>query len=306
MQWLRVESKLVDHPKTMAAIELLGRGSGARLLGLWLTAACYAAHHDTDGFVPSAVVHNSDLDGKHKQIVEALLAVGLFEPHASGRGYQLHDFTHYNLSKQDQDQWRARKAEAGRKGGKHSVESRSKRQARALTTNEANAKQVLQEQVKHNEAPSPSPSPSPSPLPDPDPRRAVAFAPALERARALNAPLGAGTPTSLINGQSLRSHGSHAVCFASRGLCVPLTLHEELLGRLGGGDDPNARLLAFYAAEIVALGDIPVGDNAWDFWRNRFAAWVGTVTSKPKAGRSAQTIAAVRDALTAEIGKAGA
>jgi hypothetical protein len=34
---------------------------------------------------------------------------------------------------------------------------------------------------------------------------------------------------------------------------------------------------------FAALGDQPIGDRLYDFWENAFAAWIGTVTSRPHA-----------------------
>lgn len=89
----------------------------------------------------------------------------------------------------------------------------------------------------------------------------------------------------IIDGAEQRRHGLHAWCAIAYGrsaLCVPYGLHSQLKSRLRGPEDErDARLKAFYAETITALGDREVGDRLFDFWDNAFAAWIGTVTSKP-------------------------
>jgi len=271
MQWLRVETKFPSHPKTLAAIELVGRGNRARLFGVWFEAATYAAAQDTDGFVPNAVVHSNSLDPNHQKLVTALLSAGLLEPHPSGKGYQLHDFTTYNPSKETQEEWKAKQAEYGRQGGLRSGESR-----RSQRPPEGSVKATLQGPFNTPsegfEAPILS-SPFPSdPIPS-DPRRADL------RARAW--------PRPLVNGPGDRVHGTHAVCFRERGLCVPYGLHDEFMARLGTGEGRQERLDGFYARTIAALPDGPIGDDVFDFWRHSFAHWAGTVTSKPSGRKTA-------------------
>ena len=99
-------------------------------------------------------------------------------------------------------------------------------------------------------------------------------------------------PTNLINGASLRRHGSHAWCSPRDGLCVPQFLHEEFLGK---SNKPPDELLAWYASSIAALNGHAVGEDALVFWRNTFAGWVGTVTASPDTdSKSARTMAAAR------------
>lgn len=102
-------------------------------------------------------------------------------------------------------------------------------------------------------------------------------------------------PTNLINGASMRRHGTHAWCSFSAGrdgLCVPQFLHEELLGKSA---KPDAELRAWYVSTVGALNGHAVGEDALVFWRNSFAGWVGTVTATPDTNsRTAQTLAGAR------------
>ncbi len=103
------------------------------------------------------------------------------------------------------------------------------------------------------------------------------------------------SPPPLLNGASQRMHGVHAWCslwVGRDGLCVPLGLHGQFIGRLGGSD-ADTRLKAWYAATVTALDGRPIGDRLFDFWENQFAAWVGTVTAKPQmVGKGARTVSA--------------
>jgi hypothetical protein len=60
-------------------------------------------------------------------------------------------------------------------------------------------------------------------------------------------------------------------------LCVPAFLQRELAGKLGG-EDAGTRLLAWYPTVVAKFDGQAVGDDSIRFWRNEFAAWVGTVT----------------------------
>lgn len=106
-------------------------------------------------------------------------------------------------------------------------------------------------------------------------------------------------PNGLFDGASQRRHSGHAVCFPERGLCVTPWVHEELVGKRGGDpQEADAWLRVMYAGEIRELGDRPVGDKADDFWRNRFAARVGTVSANPvhSQGKGARAVHALDQA----------
>lgn len=99
-------------------------------------------------------------------------------------------------------------------------------------------------------------------------------------------------------------HRMHAWC-CDRGLCVPLGMHAEFCGRLGT-PDADARMRAWYPTVVAAYEGREVGDGLFDFWRNEFAGWVGTVTSRPssappsRGARNSQAWDEVADALEAK------
>ncbi len=97
-----------------------------------------------------------------------------------------------------------------------------------------------------------------------------------------------GGSHTLIDGRAQRRHAEHASpATCAIGLCVHASLHDEFTRRLAvsGGKGPDGRELRFWysdtAAAVQSAGTI-VGDDLFDFWRNRFAAWVGTVSAKPQ------------------------
>jgi uncharacterized protein YdaU (DUF1376 family) len=96
-------------------------------------------------------------------------------------------------------------------------------------------------------------------------------------------------PTNLVNGSELRRHGQHAWCsWPSRdGLCVPVFLHDEFVGKLGAVSLTDvAELKGWYAGTVARFEGIAIGEDSLQFWRNEFASWVGTVTSRPGVSTS--------------------
>lgn len=89
-------------------------------------------------------------------------------------------------------------------------------------------------------------------------------------------------PTNLINGSDLRRHGTHAWCSDREGLCLNHALHKEFIAKSA---KPEAEVKAWYAATMEKFKSVPIGDDGFHFWRNEFAAWIGTVTSKPTGRR---------------------
>lgn len=85
-------------------------------------------------------------------------------------------------------------------------------------------------------------------------------------------------PNALVNGHDARRHGSHAWCSPRDGLCVPYFLHTELMGR---GAKSEAQMKAWYLETVGRFAGKAIGDRDVEFWRNEFASWVGTVTTRP-------------------------
>lgn len=98
------------------------------------------------------------------------------------------------------------------------------------------------------------------------------------------------------------NHGVHAWCGR---VCVTLGLHADLKQRLGG-DDAHAhrQLMAWYPQAIARYDGQPMGDDLFDFWRNEFSAWVGTVSTPrapQKADKAAQSMSAADRVIARQL-----
>lgn len=108
----------------------------------------------------------------------------------------------------------------------------------------------------------------------------------------------------LIDGRAARLHGQHAWCSLPRdGFCVPRWLHAEFVGKRGG-EPFEGEVRAWYPTVLARYAGQPVGDRPVDFWRNAFAAWLGTVTAAPAAGaRGTQAVGAFERAYASMEGR---
>ena len=141
MAWIKIDDQFRNHPKVLAA--------GPLASWLYVCSLTFAGQYLTDGHIPSTMLGMLAAVDNAQELADRLVDVGLWEEVEGG--YQIHDFTEYNPTREEVRGVRAARAEAGRRGGLNSAAS--KRQANA-TANE-----------QQNSTPSPSPSPSPIPIP---------------------------------------------------------------------------------------------------------------------------------------------
>jgi hypothetical protein len=135
MAWVRLDDGFITHPKALA-VGPLGRE-------LFISGLCWCATHLTDGQIPKVVVPVLAAQaGVKPALTKTLVAAGLW--HDEGDHYRVHDFLDYNESAYELRQRRAARAEAGRRGGLRSGESRngSKHEASASPPLQANAEVV--------------------------------------------------------------------------------------------------------------------------------------------------------------------
>lgn len=153
--WFRLDVNYPRHPKVLAV------GIVAEVLTTRAMAHC--AEFLTDGVLLITDVPSISQKLKPPQIkaaINQLVAVGLWE--RLDEGYLIHDYLDRQPSKEEVMGRHQRRAEAGRAGGL----ARSKGQANASTTDQANAKQMLRPGNKHKteqyvtETSNPSPTPS--------------------------------------------------------------------------------------------------------------------------------------------------
>ena len=71
-------------------------------------------------------------------------------------------------------------------------------------------------------------------------------------------------------------------------MCVTLGQHAQFKARLGTAD-ADERLKAWYPTVIAGFHGREIGDPLFVFWDNAFAAWVGTVTSRPAVSAGSRT-----------------
>jgi hypothetical protein len=161
MPWIKVDDQIAHHPKFMAA--------GAPASWLWVCGQSYCARYLTDGFVPESALPTLGNVTNPKAHAQTLVRVGLWE-RAEG-GYRVHDYLQFQPSRADVEERRRQRANAGRKGGLRSGQTRH-------TKSEAPAKQLASSlprprfvKASHTAATGSEvtghPDPVPEPLPDP-------------------------------------------------------------------------------------------------------------------------------------------
>jgi hypothetical protein len=107
-EYIRVDVLLPEHPK----IDLLTRAARWTLVELW----CYCGRNRTDGIVSAARWKTFGTPAERRQIVDAGFAEPIGE--GVGGGFVMHDYTEHNRSRAEIDELSARRADAGRKGGR--------------------------------------------------------------------------------------------------------------------------------------------------------------------------------------------
>ena len=137
MPWFVVDDDMTFHPKTLAA--------GNEAMGLWVRAGAWCQKQMNGGFVPTEMV--AALGGA--ELANRLVSAGLWSKNRSG--FCFHQWDERQLSKEDMENRRKKRAEAGRMGGLKSGESRRRSKNEANTEalaskshaeGEANAKQT--------------------------------------------------------------------------------------------------------------------------------------------------------------------
>jgi len=154
MPWTKIDDQYFFNPKVLAA------GRDAR--DVHLASMVYSSGQLTDGFIPTnavPLVGAMAMVANVQECAAKLVDVGLWE--CVEGGYLVHDYLKYNPPSEQVRATREARAEAGRRGGLASAESR--READAETSDEANGQANAQANAEQNPTPSPSPSPSHTP-----------------------------------------------------------------------------------------------------------------------------------------------
>ena len=139
MAWFKVDDGFWAHPKVL----MLSPEAG----WLWLRAGSWSAQQLTDGFIPRAV---DQLLGDDGTLAAQLVDVGLWE--VLPDGWAFHGWDEFQPTRNEVEELRRKRSEAGKRGGKRSGESRRSKP-------EASASRLLE--AKSNPVPS-------RPVPTPD------------------------------------------------------------------------------------------------------------------------------------------
>jgi hypothetical protein len=127
MSWFRLDDKFHSNAKVMAA--------GNAAVGLYARCGTWCADHGKEGVIPSYVAHAYG----SKREIATLIATRLWVE--VDEGYKMPDYLDFNLSNDEVEDRRAKRAEAGRQGGIKSGQVRkkaSKDEANASASAEAN------------------------------------------------------------------------------------------------------------------------------------------------------------------------
>lgn len=138
MPWFQVDDQLPVHRKVIAA--------GNAPMGLWVRAGSWCQQNLTGGFVPTSIAKTLGTVGQAK----ALVSAGLW--HAVEGGYHFHDWDEHQMSVEEIKERKRKRADAGRKGGQASGESR--REASASASASASGRAGANE----NRTPGPGPA----------------------------------------------------------------------------------------------------------------------------------------------------
>lgn len=155
MSWVKLDDGFIMHRKVM---EICNDGLALQIAGM-----THCARNLTDGFISDkATKQLMALRSVGDNALQELLEVGLWE--VTEGGYLVHDYLDYNPSKEEAEQLRDERAEAGKIGG---IRSGEVRRSKAEAKREANALANPKQNGSKNEAvPVPVPVPVSSPVPN--------------------------------------------------------------------------------------------------------------------------------------------
>lgn len=125
--WVKIDDGFATHPKILTA--------GILALGIQVRAICYASQNQTDGVLPLSCIpllltgldHISIDTGGNDHIgfgfdademdwPAHMVEHGLWDEH--DKGYVIHDFLEWNVSKSERDSWKSKLSRSGKKGMK--------------------------------------------------------------------------------------------------------------------------------------------------------------------------------------------
>jgi hypothetical protein len=256
---------------------------------LWFCGVIYCRKALTDGFIPTAVVETL-VRGLKQPLKHAAKLTEVRLWHEVEGGYSVHDYLDWNPTKAAMNEYR--KADRDRKHKRHGIQEPVSSGIRPESDRNPNDGANAGAYAPHAGTKSESQSES----------KRVEVLNSEKSARETSVVSGASRNHGLIDGSSLRRHGMHAWCDWEREMCVTLGQHAQFKARLGT-TDADDRLRAWYPTVVAGFAGREIGDPLFAFWDNAFAAWVGTVTSRPTAtgSRTGDTMDAAKASLRGRI-----
>lgn len=169
MPWGKLDDKIRNHPKVLQA--------GLEAFGFFCGSISYSSEFGTDGYIARSAIgacFPGTPERKALALAQRLVEAGLWEAVAGGEGgWRIHDFLDWNLSAEEFEELRKKKAGAGRLGGQKSAQARkAKREADAAAEGKQPPSTCLQNPPSTGQAeskPGPGPVPGPVPVPTPTP-----------------------------------------------------------------------------------------------------------------------------------------
>ena len=104
MTWFRVDDAFHSHPKVLA--------TSPAALGLWVIAGAWSSANLTEGFIPIAVLPRLLPDAE--ELAAGLVVAGLWRKRKAG--YQFHDWTDFNPTREEALKSRAKSSSGGTLG----------------------------------------------------------------------------------------------------------------------------------------------------------------------------------------------
>ncbi|AOT24579.1 hypothetical protein E6_50 [Propionibacterium phage E6] len=111
MAWFKVDDQFWSHPKVIRCSD--------KAIALWVRAGSWSSQQLTNGEVP---VEALAMFKANRQTAEELVGTGLWK--RNGTGFQFHDWSTYQPAGSEVEELRIKRAEAGRRGGKKSAQTR--------------------------------------------------------------------------------------------------------------------------------------------------------------------------------------
>ena len=150
MAWAKIDDRFFSHPKI--------RRAGKEAVLLYLAGLTYCNEHLTEGFISEEslpLIGFYAFVDDFKQSASKLVDVGLWHVSSKGlsNGYEVHDYFDYNPTKEQVEETKKARAEAGSRGGKASAAVKASKSKQ----NPSNLPSKTQAKSKQNSSNIPSP-----------------------------------------------------------------------------------------------------------------------------------------------------